>query len=78
MLNLSIKKKVHEEECILRTEARLESQFERMENNPALTKHYSVNYGLDRRSILSKFPGFKITEQLPQDLMHILLEGVIP
>lgn len=69
---------VHEEDCVLRTEARLEGQYERMENNPALAKHYSVNYGLDRRSILSKFPGFKITEQLPQDLMHILLEGAIP
>ena len=58
---------VHEEDCVLRPEARLESQYERMESNPALAKHYSVNYGLDRRSILSKFPGFKITEQLPQD-----------
>lgn len=73
-----IQKIVHEEECILRTEACLASQYERMENNPALTKHYSVNYGLDRRSILSKIPGFKITEQLPQDLMHILLDGIIP
>ena len=39
---------------------------------------FSVNYGLGRKSILSKFPGFQVTEQLPQDLMHILLEGVIP
>lgn len=62
-----IQKTVHEEECILRTEACLASQYERKENNPALTKHYLVNYGLDRRSILSKIPGFKITEQLPQD-----------
>ena len=47
-----IQKIVHEEECILRTEVRLVSQYERMEINPALTKHYSVNYSLDRRSIV--------------------------
>ena len=68
----------HEDECILRTKARLESQYERMESFPTLAQHYSVNYGLGRKSILSKFPGFQVTEQLPQDLMHILLEGVIP
>ena len=70
--------KFNEEDFVLRTEDRLESQFRRMENIPELAKHFSVNYGLDRRSILNQFPGFKITEQLPQDLMHILLEGVIP
>ena len=69
---------VHEEDCVLRTEACLERQYERMENNPALAKHCSVNYGLDRTSMLSTFLGFKFTEQLPQDLMHILLEGAIP
>ena len=68
----------HEAECVLRTEARQEIQYERMESFPALAQHYSVNYGLHRKSILSEFPGFKVTEQLPQDSMHILLEGVIP
>ena len=67
-----------ESQCVLRSEARLESQYKRMDSFPALAQHYSVNYGLDRKSILSEFPGFKITEQLPQDLMHILLEGVMP
>lgn len=67
-----------ESQCVLRSEARLESQYERMDSSPALAQHYSVNYGLDRKSILSAFPGFKVTEQLPQDLMHILLEGVMP
>ena len=54
-----------EDDCVLGTEDRLESQFSRMENIPELAKHFSVNYGLDRRSILTEFPGFKITEQLP-------------
>lgn len=67
-----------EDQCVLRTQARLESQYERMESIPALESHYSVNYGLERKSILNDFPGFKISEQIPQDLMHILLEGVIP
>ena len=49
-----------------------------MDSFPALAQHYSVKYGLDRKSILSEFPGFKITEQLSQDLMNILLQGVMP
>ena len=61
-----------ESQCVLRSEARLESQYKRMNSFLALTQHYSVNYGLDRKGFLSEFPGFKITEQLPQDLMHIL------
>ena len=34
-----------ESQCVLRSEARLESQYKRMDSFPALTQHYSVNYG---------------------------------
>lgn len=40
--------------------------------------HYSKVYGINRVSILGELPYFDITENLPQDLMHILLEGVFP
>ncbi len=40
--------------------------------------HYSKVYGINRSSILMSIPYFDITKQLPQDLMHILLEGVFP
>ncbi len=41
-------------------------------------EHYSMVYGINRTSILCQVPHFDVTAQLPQDLMHILLEGVFP
>lgn len=37
-----------------------------------------TTYGINRRSKLVDFPGFDLIEQTPQDLMHIILEGVAP
>ena len=33
-------------------------------------------YGVNHTSILCELPNFDVTEQLPQDLMHVLFEGV--
>lgn len=39
----------------------------------------SVTYGINYKSALNKLDDFHVCDcQLPQDLMHILLEGVIP
>lgn len=38
----------------------------------------SVTYGLNYRSALNELDDFHVCGQLPQDVMHILLEGVIP
>ena len=39
----------------------------------------SVTYGLNYRSTLNKIENFHVAKsQLPQDIMHILFEGVIP
>lgn len=38
--------------------------------------HYSKVYGVNRTSILCELPHFDVTQQLPQDLMQVLLEGV--
>ena len=40
--------------------------------------HYSKVYGINRMTISSELPYFDITENLPQDIMHVLLEGVFP
>ena len=40
--------------------------------------HYSLCYGINRESKLSLLEHFDITKQLPQDVMHVLLEGVAP
>ena len=38
-----------------------------------------MTYGINHRSELNKIQGFHVANsQLPQDVMHILLEGVIP
>ena len=41
-------------------------------------RHYSKVYEINRSTILLSLPNFDITQQLPQDLMHVLLEGVFP
>lgn len=35
----------------------------------------SVNYGINRRSVLSDVPGFDVTKCLPFDIMHTIFEG---
>lgn len=44
----------------------------------ALKDHYKTAYGINRKSILCEFPNFDIFKQTPPDVMHVLLEGVIP
>ena len=40
--------------------------------------HYSKVYGINRQSALCDLAYFDVTKQLPQDIMHVLFEGVIP
>ena len=51
-------------------------------NQPGLSnserKHYSKVYGINRSSALVELEYFDMTENLPQDLMHVILEGVFP
>lgn len=41
-------------------------------------EHFSKVYGINRTSALCEVPYFDVTCQLPQDIMHVLLEGLIP
>ena len=41
-------------------------------------QHFSVCYGINRESKIANLHGFDITEQLPEDTMHVLLEGIAP
>ena len=39
----------------------------------------SVIYGVNSQSVLNKIPNFHVANgQMPQDLMHLLFEGVVP
>ena len=40
--------------------------------------HWSKHFGVNRRSVLNKIPGFPVTGNLIQDVMHVILEGVFP
>ncbi len=38
----------------------------------------SIEYGINRKSVLDDIPNFSVVKNLPHDIMHDLLEGVIP
>lgn len=40
--------------------------------------HFSIKFGINRLSILSEIPYFDLTACLPHDIMHVILEGVLP
>ena len=44
---------------------------------PAAVKDLSTTYGIVERSLLSKLSQFDIVKQLPEDIMHVLLEGSV-
>ena len=43
-----------------------------------LSKEDSITYGINFSSPLNLIDNFHVVDQLPQDIMHILLEGVVP
>ena len=43
-----------------------------------LWSEHSTTYGVNCSSVLNDLYGFHVVDQLPQDIMHCLLEGVVP
>lgn len=61
----------------LRTPAAYDAQCDILENSR--NSKDSVNFGINCCSELNKIEGFHvINSQLPQDAMHVILEGVLP
>ncbi|XP_064622528.1 uncharacterized protein LOC135484778 [Lineus longissimus] len=50
-------------------------------NRPGIDKtlkqHFSKLYGINRTSVLAEVPFFDVTTCLPQDAMHVILEGTL-
>ena len=46
--------------------------------NNELREHYSTTYGINRESILCSIPFFDVIDCIPQDIMHVILEGCLP
>jgi hypothetical protein len=63
----------------LRNLAQYEQHCQDIEDAPteAMKKDLQTTYGIVDRSILSELSHSDITAQLPQDIMHVLLEGTV-
>ncbi|XP_031549388.1 uncharacterized protein LOC116286933 [Actinia tenebrosa] len=68
-----------EEEFLLRTKEDHEEHLNKIENAPSkyLKEYYSKHFGINRRTNLINVPHFDVCEQLPQDVMHLFLEGIL-
>ena len=68
-----------EEDFALRSKEEHEKQLQKIENASSnyLASFYSKDYGINDRAEVLPAPHFDVCEQLPQDIMHIFLEGVI-
>ena len=44
----------------------------------SMRDHYSVSFGINRRSILNDIRHFSVATNMPHDVMHDLFEGVFP
>ena len=68
-----------EVEFSLRNENDYEEQLKIIENahKKFLKAYYSKLFGVNGRSHLEEAPCFNACEQLPQDIMHVFMEGVI-
>ncbi|KAL2076343.1 hypothetical protein ACEWY4_028044 [Coilia grayii] len=47
-------------------------------NTDLLRSNLKTTYGINRRSELVDFPSFDVIQQTPQDVMHVILEGIAP
>ncbi|XP_020895161.1 uncharacterized protein LOC110234145 isoform X1 [Exaiptasia diaphana] len=68
-----------EEQFTLRSKEKHEYQLQKLENAPSkyLKSYYSKAYGINTRSKILEAPHFDVTQQLPQDIMHVFLEGIL-
>ena len=62
-------KDLHEKQC---------QYVERPGISSSEKEHFSKVYGINRKSLLARLTHFDVTKQLPQDLMHVLFEGIFP
>ena len=66
-----------EDEFDLRNKELHEYHLNQLKEHASLREHYSKEYGVIKRSVLLDAPYFDVTRQLPQDIMHVILEGAL-
>ena len=72
-----IQSKFREEDFQLRNKDMHDYHLNQLDKNPELHNHFSKEYGVTKRSVPLDAPHFDVTDQLPQDVMHIILEGAL-
>lgn len=61
----------------LRDEETRSYHLQQLQDNPALYQHFSKEYGVVRKTVLLDAANFNVTRQLPEDIMHVILEGAL-
>ena len=74
----TVQNNFEEEKFLPRTLGQHLGQCQVLDQSESLRDHHSTDYGINRRSVLCDFPLFNVTQQLPQDIMHIIFEGAVP
>ena len=74
-----MQEKYLEENFTLRTNEQYENQCTTIENAPTkeARENLSIAFGINKRSCLCQLPSLDITKQMPQDIMHVILEGSV-
>ena len=72
-----IQTKFREEDFQLPDKEMYDYHLQQLEENPELYTHFSKEYGITKRSVLLDAPYFDVTDQLLQDIMHVILEGAL-
>ena len=68
-----------EKYLVLRTQVSYSHHCDLIETAPELAEHYSTVYGINYRSPLDSLSNFEVAEgAMIPDIMHDILEGVLP
>ena len=74
---VDIQSKFHGDDFQLRDEELHDYHLGQLEANEGLHTHLSKEYGVTKRSVLFDAPYFSVTDHLPQDIMHVILESAL-
>jgi len=68
-----------EEDFELRSKDTHDLQLQKLEDAPStfLKHYYSKQFGINSRAKILEAPYVDVTQQPPQDIMHVFLEGIL-
>jgi len=72
-----IQTKHDEDEFVLHNLSLHDKRLQQLDENPELYSHYSKKYGVTRKTVLLDAPYFDVTQQFPEDIMHVILKGAL-